>query len=153
MDSPLTHIDDRGQASMVDVSHKPPVRRKAVAEGKFVAKKETIDRLLQGDLPKGEAMAVARIAGIQAAKDCSRTIPLCHPLALEHVSVDFHRADDTSILIRTSTVVVARTGIEMEALAAVAGAALCLWDMTKAIDDTLSIDSIQLVEKQKAADG
>ncbi|MAB82509.1 MAG: cyclic pyranopterin monophosphate synthase MoaC [Phycisphaerae bacterium] len=151
MDSPLTHIDDRGQASMVDVSGKPPIRREAVAEGRFIAKKETIDRLLRGDLPKGEAMAVARIAGIQAAKDCSRTIPLCHPLPLEHVSVEFHRADATSIRIRTSTVVVARTGIEMEALSAVAGAALCLWDMTKAIDDTLSIDSIHLVEKRKAA--
>ena len=149
-DAPLTHIDDQGHATMVDVSSKPPVRREAVAEGCFAARSDTIDRLLRGDLPKGEALAVARVAGIQAAKDCSRMIPLCHPLPIEHVSVEFHRADATTLHIRTSTIVTARTGVEMEALAAVMGAALCLWDMTKAIDDSLSIDSVRLIKKNKA---
>jgi len=148
-EAPLTHLDDQGHATMVDVSGKPPVRRQAVAEGCFTASSETIDRLLRGDLPKGEALAVARIAGIQAAKDCSRMIPLCHPLPIEHVSVEFHRDDATTLRIRTTALGIARTGIEMEALAAVMGAALCLWDMTKAIDDSLAIDSVRLVEKHK----
>ncbi len=137
---------------MVDVSDKPAVRREAIAEGRFIAKASTIDRIMQGDLPKGEALTVARLAGIQAAKDCARTIPLCHPVPIEHASVDFQRDGDTAILIRASATVIARTGIEMEALTAVTGAALTLWDMTKAIDDSLSIGDVHLVEKKKASD-
>ena len=150
-DSPLTHLDAQGRAGMVDVSGKPAVRRDAVAEGDFRAKASTIDRIMQGDLPKGEALSVARLAGIQAAKDCARTIPLCHPIPLEHASVDFRRSEDTVIRIRATATVIARTGIEMEALTAVMGAALTLWDMTKAIDDSLSIGNVNLVEKRKAS--
>ncbi len=151
-EAPLTHLDAQGRAGMVDVSGKPAVRREAVAEGRFNAKASTIDRIMQGDLPKGEALAVARLAGIQAAKDCARTIPLCHPVPIEHASVEFRRDGDTAIRIRTTATVVARTGIEMEALSAVTGAALTLWDMTKAIDDSLSISDVRLVEKNKAQD-
>ncbi len=151
-DAPLTHLDEQGRAGMVDVSGKPAVRREAVAEGRFHARATTIDRLLQGDLPKGEALAVARLAGIQAAKDCSRIVPLCHPIPLEHASVEFDREGDTVLRIRATATVIARTGIEMEALAAVMGAALSLWDMTKAVDDALSIGDVRLVEKRKASD-
>ena len=83
----LTHIDDKGRANMVDVGAKPPMHRQAVAEGQFIAAKATLDRLMSGDLPKGEALAVARIAGIAAAKRCDELIPLCHTLPLDHIGV------------------------------------------------------------------
>lgn len=134
---------------MVDVSHKKPMHRVAVAEARFVAAAATIDRIMDGDLPKGEALSVARIAGIQAAKCVDRTIPLCHTLPLSHVGVEFHRAAPDCIRIETSVTVVAATGVEMEALACASAAALTLWDMTKAVDKDLSIDGLRLVSKTK----
>jgi|TARA_B100000959_G_C14929997_1_gene603223 cyclic pyranopterin phosphate synthase len=145
----LTHLDEQGKASMVDVSGKPSMLRTAIAEGFFNAKETTIDALLCGDLPKGEGLAVARIAGIQAAKLCDTIIPLCHPLPIEHVEVTFERVDSGRLKITSKVVVTGRTGIEMEALSAVSVAALALWDMTKAIDASLSISDITLVEKRK----
>ncbi|MBC8309501.1 MAG: cyclic pyranopterin monophosphate synthase MoaC [Phycisphaerales bacterium] len=145
----LTHLDKQGKASMVDVSGKAPLLRTAVAEGFFNAKESTIDALLGGDLPKGEGLAVARIAGIQAAKLCDKLIPLCHPLPLELAEVTFERVDSGRLKINSKVVVTGRTGIEMEALTAVSVAALTLWDMTKAIDGSLSISDITLVEKRK----
>ena len=115
----------------------------------FCAKAETIDAILRSDLPKGEALAVARVSGIQAAKQCGNLIPLCHPLPIEYVDVQFEKISDCTIRIRSTVVVTGRTGIEMEALTAVSVSALTLWDMTKAIDDSLVIKEITLVEKTK----
>ena len=145
----LTHLDTQGAASMVDVSAKKPMRRTALAQGYFHAKVSTLDALLGGELSKGEGLGVARIAGIQAAKLCSTLIPLCHPLPLEHVDVQFEREGEEHLKIEARVVTTARTGIEMEALTAVSITALTLWDMTKAIDKTLSIGEITLVEKCK----
>jgi cyclic pyranopterin phosphate synthase len=148
-DTHLTHIDARGRVRMVDVGHKPAMRREAVAEGFFCATTATLDRLMSGDLPKGEALAAARIAGIQAAKKCDELIPLCHTLPLEAVKVDFERvAPDRVRLIATASLT-AKTGVEMEALTAVTIAALTLYDMAKAVDRDLQIDGIRLVSKVK----
>ena len=147
----LTHVDEQGRAVMVDVSGKPVIRRRAVAETFFHAASETLDRIMAGDLPKGEALAVARIAGVQAAKRVDALIPLCHTLPLEHVEVSFERSASDAIRIEAATVVTARTGVEMEALTAVNVAALTLWDMTKAIDKDLRIDGTRLVLKEKAS--
>ncbi|MCH2133593.1 MAG: cyclic pyranopterin monophosphate synthase MoaC [Phycisphaerales bacterium] len=148
-DSPLTHVDEQGRVTMVDTSAKEPILRRAVAEGFLVAAEATLDRLLDGDLPKGDALATARIAGIQAAKDCDRLIPLCHGLPLDQVTVDFDRQESDRIRIEASATVVARTGVEMEALTAVSVAALTLYDMTKAIDKDMRIEGVRLVLKQK----
>jgi cyclic pyranopterin phosphate synthase len=149
MSNQLTHLDEYGKASMVNISSKTPMLRTALAEGLFCAKAETIDAILRSDLPKGEALAVARVSGIQAAKQCGNLIPLCHPLPIEYVDVQFEKISDCTIRIRSTVVVTGRTGIEMEALTAVSVAALTLWDMTKAIDDSLAIKEITLVDKTK----
>lgn len=135
---------------MVDVGDKEPMRRRAVAEGFFVARAETIEAVMQGRLPKGEALAVARVAGIMAAKRCDALIPLCHSLPLDAVHVEFERLDN-GIRIEATASITARTGVEMEALAAVSVAALTLYDMTKAIDKDLRIEGIRLLEKTKSA--
>lgn len=149
----LTHLDEQGRASMVDVGGKPIVRRLAIAEGFFIGAPETLDKVMAGDLPKGEALAVARIAGINAAKECARLIPLCHVLPLDSVGVDFRRAAPDRIHISATASATARTGVEMEALTAVALTALTLYDMTKAIDNDLRIEGVRLVSKTKVAHG
>lgn len=133
---------------MVDVGGKEPMRRRAVAEGFFVARPETIDAVMEGRLPKGEALAVARVAGIMAAKRCDALIPLCHSLPIDAVHVEFERVD-RGIRIEAAASVTARTGVEMEALTAVSIAALTLYDMTKAIDGNLRIEGVRLIEKTK----
>jgi len=150
-DKPLTHLDDQGRAKMVDVGGKPVVRRVAIAEGDFVAAPQTLDRLLAGNLPKGEALAVARIAAIQAAKRTDELIPLCHSLPLDHVGITFDRVAPERLRVRAEASLQARTGVEMEALTAVAVACLTLYDMTKAIDKSLRIEGIHLVSKTKDA--
>ncbi len=145
----LSHIDSQGNANMVDVGHKPPMKRTAIAQADFVAQVTTLDRIMAGDLPKGEALAVARIAGIQAAKACDRLIPLCHSLGLDFVQVQFQRAGDQIIRVTAKASLTAKTGIEMEALTAVSVACLTLYDMTKAVDKDLSIQDIKLVSKTK----
>ncbi|MDG2093962.1 MAG: cyclic pyranopterin monophosphate synthase MoaC [Phycisphaerales bacterium] len=147
----LSHVDENGRVSMVDTSSKPIVHRVAVAEGFFVAASSTLDQLMDGQMPKGDALATARIAGIQAAKDCDRLIPLCHGLPLDQVVVEFERMAPDQVRIRSSVTVVARTGVEMEALTAVSVAALTLYDMTKAVDTSLKIEGIQLVSKKKTS--
>ena len=147
----LSHIDSKGRACMVDVSSKPNMRRTATATCLFIAQPTTLDAVMDGNLPKGEALSVARIAGIQAAKSCSSLIPLCHPLPLENASVDFERIEPDQLQITATMLVTGKTGIEMEALTAVSIAALTIWDMTKAIDKDLLIDSIRLLEKKKEA--
>jgi cyclic pyranopterin phosphate synthase len=134
---------------MVDVGRKPPVHRKATAAAEFIAAPATLDRLLAGDLPKGEALAAARLAGIMAAKRTDALIPLCHTLPLDHVEVDFERTAAGTLCVTASASLVARTGVEMEALTAVTVACLTLYDMCKAIDKAMRFENVHLVSKQK----
>lgn len=150
MSDKLSHMDEQGRAQMVDVGGKPIVRREAIAEGFFCAKKETLDLIESGNMPKGEALAVARIAAIQAAKKCDELIPLCHSLPLDSVSVEFERAAIDRLRIVATVSTTAKTGVEMEALTAVSIAALTLYDMTKAVDRELTIEGVRLVKKTKA---
>jgi cyclic pyranopterin phosphate synthase len=146
--SDLSHLDESGRLTMVDVGAKPTSRRRAVARGKLRTAPETVSRL--GSLPKGDALAAARLAGIMAAKRTSDLIPLCHPLALTHVGVELElEADGVAITATAETT--AQTGVEMEALVAATVAALTLYDMAKAIDKGMVIEAVQLVEKTKEA--
>lgn len=145
----LTHLDARGHVRMVDVGEKPPLRREAIAEGTFCAAAATLELLMSGDLPKGEGLAAARLAGILAAKRCDELIPLCHTLPLEQVTVEFERVAPDRLRVVATATTTAKTGVEMEALTAVSLAALTLYDMTKAVDRELRIEGVRLVEKTK----
>jgi cyclic pyranopterin phosphate synthase len=144
----LSHLDARGAARMVDVSPKPVQSRRAVAEAVLRCAPATIKLLRQQALPKGDALAVARIAGIQAAKRTAELIPLCHPLPLNHAGVDFEILSDR-IVIRAEATVEAKTGIEMEVLVAASIAALALYDMLKAVDKKMSLTRVRLLGKTK----
>jgi len=144
----FSHLDSRGAARMVDVGGKEIVFRRAIASGKLLCRLETIELLRQQALPKGDVLGVARIAGIQAAKRTADLIPLCHQLPLHQVKIEFHILDD-AIEIEATAETEARTGVEMEALTAVSVAALTLYDMCKAVDKTMSISEIRLLEKVK----
>ncbi|MEZ6192902.1 MAG: cyclic pyranopterin monophosphate synthase MoaC [Phycisphaerales bacterium] len=136
---------------MVDVGGKPPMRRTAIVSGQFVAAlgaRSPDRRRGCRVLPKGEALA-ARVAGISAAKKTGDLIPLCHPLPLDHVQIDFGRAAEDRLLVTAAASITAKTGIEMEALTAVSVACLTLYDMAKAVDKNLRIEKIRLVEKKK----
>ena len=144
----FSHLDETGQARMVDVGAKPVHQRTATATGELRCQPETIRLLEAQALPKGDVLAVARIAGIQAAKKTSDLIPLCHALPLDQITVDFDIDDDhirISATVRTS----AKTGVEMEALTAVSVSALALYDMMKAVDKTMRIVGICVTEKIK----
>jgi cyclic pyranopterin monophosphate synthase len=145
----FSHLDDRGSAHMVHIGSKPIQHRRAVAEGSLLCSPLTIEKLRDQALPKGDVLAVARIAGIQAAKRTDALIPLCHSLPLDSISVDFQVEKDR-IHIRATAAISARTGVEMEALTAVSVAALTLYDMCKAVDKSMSIEGIHLVEKTKS---
>jgi len=150
----LTHLDAAGRAAMVDVGAKDDTQRMAVATGRIRMRPATLEALLAGRLPKGDVVAVARIAGIQAAKETSRLIPLCHPLALTHVAVDLDPEPDTPALRATATVRCrGKTGVEMEALTAVAVALLTVYDMAKAVDREMTIDEVALLEKRGGTRG
>jgi cyclic pyranopterin phosphate synthase len=145
--SELSHVDESsGVVQMVDVGHKPPMRRRAIARGTVLMAPATAKKLR--DLPKGDALATAQIAGILAAKRTSDLIPLCHPLPITHADVAFEVREDR-VDITASADVTAPTGVEMEALTAVAVAALTIYDMAKAIDKGMTISEITLVEKTK----
>ena len=144
----LTHLDDGGKARMVDVGQKPVTAREAVAEGYIALAPATLKAISAGKVPKGEALGTARIAGIMAAKRCGELIPLCHPLGIESVTVDFELAKDR-IRIEAVARVTAKTGVEMEALTAVSVAALTIYDMCKAIDKSMVIYGIALLRKSK----
>jgi cyclic pyranopterin phosphate synthase len=144
----LSHIDRTGKLYMVDVSGKEPMRRIALAKGKILLKKETMELLKQNQLKKGDALACARVAGINAAKKTQELIPLCHNIFIDNISVDFEFLDN-GIEITAKTLCVAKTGIEMEALTAVSVAALTLYDMCKAVDKEMVITNIRLKEKKK----
>jgi len=145
----LTHVNAQGEVRMVDVGGKPIMRRRAVASGDFVAKPATLDQLMAGTLPKGEALAAARLAGIAAAKRTDELIPLCHSLPLDFVNVSFERVAPDRLRVTAAAGLEAKTGVEMEALTAVSVACLTLYDMTKAVDKQLRIEAITLVEKTK----
>ena len=146
----LSHLDAHGQAKMVDIGDKVRLSRKAVAEGKLFFGQETRDALQAQTLPKGNPFEVARIAGIQAAKQTEKLIPLCHQLCLDHVDVEIELADD-HFLIKSKVSCRWSTGVEMEALTAVTVAALTLYDMCKAVDGNLVLQEIRLLEKTKEA--
>ena len=150
--SKLTHIDDNGTARMVDVGAKAETRRRAVAEGYLIAGETVMAAIEAGHTPKGNVYETARIAGILAAKQTAGLIPLCHPLPLDHVAVDFEPAvDRIRIVAEASTR--AATGVEMEALTAVAVAGLTLYDMTKALSKTMRLTGIRLLEKSGGRSG
>jgi molybdenum cofactor biosynthesis protein MoaC len=146
----FTHLDNEGQMCMVDVSAKPRLLRSARAAGRIVMQPETIRQLRDMHLKKGDALAAARVAGIQAAKQTFALIPLCHNIRIDQVSVDFTFGDN-AVDIEARAVCVESTGIEMEALTAVSVAALTLYDMCKAVDKTMRIEGIHLAEKTKGA--
>jgi cyclic pyranopterin phosphate synthase len=145
--SKLTHLGPEGEARMVDVSAKPVSERTAIAEGRIRMKPETLKLIREGGGPKGDVIATARIAGIMAAKRTSELIPLCHPLPLSHVSVDFEFDDAGVVLVRARARTTDRTGVEMEALTAVSVALLTVYDMAKAVDRAMEIGHVHLVEK------
>ncbi len=146
----LTHLDARGEARMVDVSAKPAVLREAVARGEIRLRQETLKLIESNAIAKGNVLATARVAGIQAAKRTGELIPLCHPLPITHCEIGFEipKARDR-ILITASAKIAAQTGVEMEALTAVAVAALTIYDMCKAVDQQMVICDVRLVSKTK----
>ena len=150
----LTHLDDTGQARMVDVGSKPDTQRSALARGAVQMRPETLAQIRAGNLKKGDVLGTARLAGIMAAKRTSELIPLCHPLALTLVEVDLTLDDalpgvQISALVKTT----GKTGVEMEALTAVSVAALTIYDMAKAVEKTMRITDIRLVEKHGGQSG
>ncbi len=152
--SKLTHIGDSGEAHMVDVSDKDATHRIALAEGRVVMKRETLDLIIAGDAKKGDVLGTARIAGIMAAKRTHELIPLCHPLALSQVIVDLTPdAALPGVRVRASAKVTGKTGVEMEALTAVSVACLTIYDMVKAVDRFMTIEGIGMVEKAGGKSG
>jgi cyclic pyranopterin phosphate synthase len=152
--SRLTHIDAKGEARMVDVSAKPATERVAVAEGRVVMTRKTLALIVKGDAAKGDVLGTARIAGIMAAKRTADLIPLCHPLALSKVTLDI--APDAKLpgcRVRATVKVTGPTGVEMEALTAVAVACLTIYDMVKAVERGIRIEGIHLVEKKGGKSG
>ncbi len=144
----LTHVDSQGKARMVDVSAKPAVHREAVAQGAIRLRPATIRLINARALAKGDVLNTARIAGIQAAKRTAELIPLCHPLNLTHVDVELQPGRDKIVIVAKSKIT-APTGVEMEALTAVAVTALTIYDMCKAVDKEMSIGEIRLISKRK----
>jgi cyclic pyranopterin phosphate synthase len=153
----LSHLGESGEARMVDVSAKAATLRRAVAEGFVRMAAATRRHIEEGSGPKGDVLGVARIAGIQGAKQTAHLIPLCHPLPLDKVRVDFRWTDapagEARLCIEAEAVVTAKTGVEMEALAAVAVAALTVYDMAKAVDRGMVIEGVRLVEKTGGKSG
>ncbi len=150
----FSHIDGEGRIQMVDVTEKGVSSRRAVARGQIAMKPETLAQILSGRTKKGNVLETARIAGIMAAKKTADLIPLCHPLSLTHVQIDFH-PDQTSGAIDIEAVaqVLGSTGVEMEALTAVAVAALTVYDMCKAVDREMVVSDIRLMEKSGGKSG
>ena len=149
----LTHLDARGRARMVDVSAKPVTKRRAVASAVVKMQRSTLRTIRSGRVPKGDVCAVARLAGIQAAKLASQVIPLCHPLALDHVNVEVAAAPPDGVRIVAEATTTGRTGVEMEAMVAAAAAALTVYDLCKAIDRGMEISSVRLEEKEGGRSG
>ena len=152
--SKLTHLDEQGRARMVDVGAKPDTERVAVAKGEVHMRKETFDLIRGGLLKKGDALTVAQIAGIGAAKRTAELIPLCHPLFLSKVDVDLVLDESIpGVVITAAAKTTGKTGVEMEALTAVSVAALTVYDMAKAAEKTMRIQNIRLIEKHGGRSG
>jgi cyclic pyranopterin phosphate synthase len=146
--SQLSHLDAQGKARMVDVGGKPDTERTAVAKGEVRMKPETLALIRAGAMKKGDVLTVAQLAGVMAAKRTSDLIPLCHPLPLTHVTVELALNDDLPGVEITATArTVGKTGVEMEALTAVSVAALTVYDMAKAVEKTMTVTNIRLIEK------
>jgi cyclic pyranopterin phosphate synthase len=146
----LSHIDNSGQAAMVDVSAKPVVPREAVARGEILLQPETLSLIEGSQIAKGNVLATARLAGVMAAKKTGELIPLCHPLPITHCEVNFEiPATRDRIVITASAKIASQTGVEMEALTAVSVAALTIYDMCKAVDKQMRITDVVLVSKTK----
>ncbi len=144
----FSHLDSEGRARMVDVSAKDVVRRTAIARGEILLNPETVKAITDRKLPKGDVLTIAMVAGINAAKQNGNIIPLCHPVILDNVEITFKIRDDR-IIIESTAICAGRTGVEMEALSAVSGAALGIYDMCKAVDKKMTISDIRLVKKRK----
>ena len=152
--SELTHFDAHGQAHMVDVAQKAHTHRVAVAQGRIHMLPRTLDLIAHGNAKKGDVLGVARLAGIMAAKKTSDLIPLCHPIALTRVAVDFEVQEEQSCVVCTATAEVnGQTGVEMEALTAVQAALLTIYDMCKAVDRGMTINGVKLLEKHGGKSG
>jgi len=150
----LTHVDARGRAQMVDVGEKPTTRREAVAAGEVRMTADTLRLVAAGRIPKGDVLAVARLAGIMAAKRTADLIPLCHPLSIASVQIDFEPREPEGVLAIESRVKAdGKTGVEMEALTAVSAAALAVYDMCKAADRAMTISNIRLMKKTGGKSG
>jgi cyclic pyranopterin phosphate synthase len=150
--SKLTHLDDSGAAHMVDVGGKPATARRAVASGRITMSAEPLEAIRAGNAPKGDVLATARIAGIMAAKRTGELIPLCHPLGLEAVTIDFAFEDGAIRAVATASLT-GKTGVEMEAMTAVSVALLTIYDMAKAIDKGMVIDAVRLIAKSGGKSG
>lgn len=154
MNGELSHLDEGGRVSMVDVGHKPESERMAVARGEVVMRPETLALVQAGTLKKGDLLTAAQLAGVMAAKRTAELIPLCHPLPLTHVDVQIELDPALpGVQIRAAARAAGKTGVEMEALTAVAVAALTVYDMAKAVEKTMRIQNIRLVEKRGGASG
>ncbi|MEJ2106730.1 MAG: cyclic pyranopterin monophosphate synthase MoaC [Acidiferrobacteraceae bacterium] len=152
--SKLTHFDEHGQAHMVDVGEKEKTERRAVAEGRIRMQAETLERVRQGEHEKGDVLGIARVAGIMAAKKTSELVPLCHPLALTSVNVNFEEEDNPPAVHCVATVATRdRTGVEMEALTVVQIALLTIYDMCKSVDRGMTMEGIRLLEKSGGKSG
>lgn len=151
--SRLTHLDAAGAARMVDVGHKPATERSATASGRVHMAPATLELMRQGGGEKGDVLQTARVAGVMAAKRTDQLIPLCHSLPLESVRVDFEFVGEGALEVRAEARVTGKTGVEMEALTAVAVAALTVYDMCKAVDRGMTIDGVRLEEKQGGRSG
>ena len=150
----LSHLDEQGRAKMVDVGSKPDTQREAVARGLVAMKPETLKLVAEGGISKGEVLSVARVAGIMASKNTPHLVPMCHPLLLTHVEVDLRLDTDISAIEITATVrTTGKTGVEMEALTAVSGAALTVYDMCKAVDKAMRIENVRLLRKTGGKSG
>ena len=150
----LTHFDSAGQAHMVDVSAKQDTRRVAIAVGRIVMRPETLQKISEGTASKGDVLGIARIAAIQGAKRTSDLIPLCHPISLSSVSIEFKAVvENNTVECSARTETVGRTGVEMEALTAVSVALLTIYDMCKAMDRGMRIEGVRLIEKSGGKSG
>jgi cyclic pyranopterin phosphate synthase len=154
MSNPLTHLDSYGRARMVDVGEKATTFRKAVAKGEVVMRRETYDLIKGGEIRKGDVLCVAKLAGMMAAKKTADLIPLCHPLLLSFIDVTIEMDSDLpGVNITAQVETTGKTGVEMEALIAVSVAALTVYDMAKAVEKTMRIQNIRLIEKHGGKSG
>ena len=155
----LTHFDEQGRAQMVDIGHKADTQREAIARGRVSMKPETLALIREGNISKGDVLAVAQVAGIMAAKRTHELVPMCHPLLLSHISLNFEMRpasgpdSPASIEITATVRNTGKTGVEMEALTAVSVAGLTIYDMCKAVDRAMQIDAIRLAQKRGGKSG